>query len=80
MNLRVPKREDFPYLDVGLRLVRYLHEELGSTLDHVLENGLVHTVRRGQSQYERNPVIITDTAPRLSELDTKRYSLPSAMS
>lgn len=50
MNLRLPKREDPPYLDVGLRLVRYLHDELGSTLDHVLENGLIHPVRPDQSQ------------------------------
>lgn len=36
---------DETHLDIGLRLVRHLHDELGFTLDHVLENGLVDPFR-----------------------------------
>ena len=44
MNLRTAEKVDTTYLDIGFRLVRYLHDEFGFTLDHVLENGLVHPV------------------------------------
>jgi hypothetical protein len=45
VNPRVVEKVGATYLDIGLRLVSYLHDELGFTLDHVLENGLVHPVR-----------------------------------
>lgn len=41
------------HLNIGLRLVRHFHNELGFALDHVLENGLVHPFIPGQSLRER---------------------------
>lgn len=66
-------------LDVGLGLIGDFHDKLGVAVDHVLENGFVDPGVQGVSvdQYRRE---CTYTAPKLSELDTNKYSLPSAKS
>jgi hypothetical protein len=67
-------------LDIGLGLVRDLHEEFSFSIDHVLEDPLIDTDREGKVN-RRQPVslFVTYTAPRLSEFETNRYSFPSAI-
>ena len=35
----------YTYLDIGLRLIRHLHEEFRLTINHVLQNALVDTMK-----------------------------------
>ena len=66
------------YLDVSFGLVSYFHQKLGLRVDHVLQNTLINS---GAMVNHRLPNdASTYTAPRLSELETKRYSFPSASS
>lgn len=69
------------HFDVDLCFAGNFHYEFASGFRHVLENAWVNT-----TPYENRGLIIfdesgitTDTAPRLSELDTKRYSFPCAI-
>ena len=66
------------HLDVSLSFVGDFHDELGLSVDHVLQDRLVDTGRLFRVVMQRCRRS-TYTAPKLSELDTKRYSLPSAI-
>lgn len=76
MTLVIDKRST---LDIRLGLISDFHQKVGLTIDHVFEDSLVDASReldlelmkKGKNMY---------TAPRLSELETKRYSFPSAKS
>ena len=62
-------------LDIRLSFVSDFHEELGTTVIHILQNALIDAkVGFQKSTWSK---YATYTAPKLSELDTKRYSLPS---
>ena len=68
------------YLDVSLGLISDLHDKFSLGVDHVLKNLLINATDQDLSNLNLlNDHETTYTAPRLSELDTKRYSFPSAI-
>jgi hypothetical protein len=72
----IPRR----YLDVSLSFISNLHKELSLSVDHVLQDALVDSALGDEDDKEVDASYgCTYMAPRLSELDTKRYSLPSAI-
>ena len=72
------ERELRGYLDVSLGFIGDFHDELGLSIYHVLQNALVDAARTMRYDRTGTRTVFTYTAPKLSELDTKRYSLPSA--
>ena len=68
------------YLDISFGLGWDLHDELGARVDHVLENLVVNTIKLNYYGTTLERIKSTYTAPKLSELEAKRYSLPSAKS
>ena len=68
------------YLNVSLSLIGDFHDELSLSVDHVLQDVLVDSARAMRTMHTVDEYwVCTYTAPKLSELDTKRYSLPSAI-
>src|SRR5882762_5847587 len=68
-------------LDISLGLVSDFHQKLGLRVYHMLQDAFVdaittHKQRRHQSTND----LCTHTAPKLSELDTNKYSFPSESS
>lgn len=67
-------------LDVCLCLIGDLHYKFGLSVGHVFEDSLIDTGREGNvNQCPRRRLFPTYMAPRLSELETNRYSFPSAI-
>ena len=66
------------YLHISLGLVGDFHQEFCPGVHHVLENILVNAEgMRLSIALIGYTMGVTHTAPKLSELETKRYSLPS---
>ena len=72
-------RVHFIYLNISFGLVSNFHDKLRIGVNHVLQDALIDTAT-SEIMLDFSTEMFTYTAPKLSELETKRYSFPSANS
>jgi hypothetical protein len=72
-------KQKVDYLDISFGLIGDLHDKFSLSVDHMLKNLLINAVGCRPQYGVVVGYLDTYTAPKLSELDTNRYSLPSAI-